>query len=230
VALIAAGAAVGDVPPDVRAYMAETYLKLKQENTQALRSYEYHSRVEAQQKGKPVSTDLYLVRFDQQGQIQQNLVGQEKAAVGKKNRFMPVSLAAGVVKRTKRGNRRKDFEGSLQYILETYDNIPPENIKNFFANATIQPGESDMSGTVRVSGTHLMLSGDSMTLWMNPKTEQTRQMRIDTIMQNKPMTILTQYGKLPDGLVYEAKTTLEIASQEMVITTDNFQFERQKSL
>jgi hypothetical protein len=227
-ALLVTGLAAAQQTPD-RAQVADAYLQQQQTAVQALRNYQWSSRIETKRKEKTTKVDLYQIKYGADGQPEETLQGQQHATELKKGGYTPMGIVIGAVSRTTESKQRKGFEADLENCLHTYRNIPPENIRGFFQNAMTQPGLNELDGTTRFSGGNVMQSGDSMSVWINPQTMETRQLQIDTTLEDKPMTIRDQYRKLPDGTPYTARTTLEIQSKKMQIITDNFDFARQGS-
>jgi hypothetical protein len=228
--ILVAGTAAAQPPRLDPAQMQQTYLQQRQQTAQALRQYEWKSRTETQVNGKTTDTALFLVRYDLEGKQQKTRIGGDEATKGGgRPRITLPGKIIGARKQKKAAEEAKEFQENLQRVLSAYENIPPDKIQGFFENASLQPGKGELSGTVRIQGNDIVQTGDTMTLWTDPRTKETRQLDIRALLEGKPMRIGSVFAKLPDGISYTKQTTVDIDAKKMRIITENFDYTRAAS-
>jgi hypothetical protein len=225
--IFAAGTAAAQLPRLDPAQMQQAYLQQRQQTARALRQYEWKSRTETQVNDKTSDTSLFLVRYDPEGKQQKTRIGGEEATKGGgRPRITLPGKIIGARKQKKAAEEAKEFQENLQRALSAYENIPPDKLRGFFENASFQPGKGELSGTIRIQGNDIVQTGDTMTLWVDPRTRETRQSDIRTTLEGKPMRIASLFAKLPDGVPYTKQTIVDIEAKKMRIITENFDYTR----
>src|SRR5262249_4924942 len=126
--------------------------------------------------------------------------------------------------------KTRDFNEDLRKLVDAYANIPPDEMQKFFQRAAFQPGQNDMQGTVRVFGTDVVKEHDTLSIWIDPKTREKRQVEILTSLHGDPVQIVSQFGKLPGDVSYTSLSTVEIKAKDLRIITENFEFVRSNTL
>jgi hypothetical protein len=220
---LAASAALAQGPPDL-AGIKEAFQK-QQANEQALRQYSWKSRTEVQVDGKVKGTLLELVRYGADGNLQKTPIGGQTAREKKLREFTPAGALIGRIKRKK----QEEYNADLRKLLDAYANIPPDRMQRFFQNAAFQPGQDAVQGAVRIFGSNVVSDHDTLSLWIDPKVREKRQLEILTSLDDDPVQLMSQFRRLPDGTLYTSLTTVEIRAKKLKMVTENFDFARSTS-
>jgi hypothetical protein len=217
-----ASAALAQGPPNV-AEIKETVQKQQQANEQALRQYTWKSRTEVRVGGDVKSTFLEMVRYDASGHLQKTPIGGQ--APRKRSRLVDKTPIGALVKHVKK-KKTQEFNGDLRKLVDAYAHIPPDGMQKFFQHAAFQPGQNELQGTVRIFGSDVVKEHDTLSIWIDSKTREKRQVEILTSLHGDPVQIVSQFGKLPESVSYTSLSTVEIKAKELQIITENFEFVR----
>jgi len=219
---LTASAALAQGLPDV-AGMKEAFRKQQQANEQALRQYSWKSRTEVRVGGEVKSTVLQMVRYGADGKQQKTVIGGQQAK--EKSKLLQKTPVGALVTRVKK-KKAEEFKEGLRKLLEAYAEIPEERMQWFMKQATFQPGQDAMQGTIRISGTDVVKLYDTLSIWVDLKTREKRRLEIVTALDGDPVRVVSEFGKLPDGTTYTKLTTVDVKSKEMKMVTENFDFTR----
>jgi hypothetical protein len=219
---LVASAALAQSLPDMAGIKA-AFREQQQANEQALRQYTWKSRTEVRVGGEVKSTVLQMVRYGADGTLQKTVIGGQKA--GEKSRPLQKTPIGALVKQIKK-KKSGEFQEGLRELLEAYANIPAEKMRRFFENASFQPGSDAMQGTLRISGTDVVKPHDTLSLWINPKTREKRQLEILTSLEGDHVQVVSQFAQLPDWVSYTKLSMVEVKAKELTMVTENFDFSR----
>jgi hypothetical protein len=217
-----ASAALAQGPPNIAELKVEAQ-KQQQANEQALRQYTWKSRTEVRVGGEVKSILLEMVRYDAGGNLQKTPIGGQAAK--KRSRLVDKTPFGALVKHVK-DKKTDEFNDDLRKLVDAYTHIPPDAMQKFFQHAAFQPGQSEMQGTIRVFGSDVVKKQDTLSIWIDPQTREKRKVEILTSLHGDPVQIVSQFGKLADGVSYTSVSKVEIQAKELQINTENFEFVR----
>ena len=194
------------------------FARAQAENARELRQYSWKSRAEVRKGGETKSTQLYLMRYDLGGEVQQTLVTGTSQQI-------PTRGLRGLIARKKKEDFVELLDG-LRAVAKSYGGLPPEKMQRFMAGAAVAPGKTARQSLVRLQGRDVLQPGDSMTVWLDAATRRQRRVEVQTTFEGKPVRIVSEFRDLPDGPTYAARAVVEYPSRELAITTENFDYTR----
>lgn len=194
--------------------------QMQQENAAKLREYNWKSRTEIRKGGETKIVHLNQMRFAIDGTLQQTQLSERSPE-------LPTSGLRGMIAKKKREEFAKILDG-LGALAKSYGNLPPEKMQRLMANATLAPEKNVQQNLIRIQGRDVLQPGDSMTIWVDVATRKQRKIEIQTMFETKPVRIVSEFRDLPNGPTYLARSVIEYTAQELVITTDNFEYERKR--
>jgi hypothetical protein len=221
----ATGLLIGVVLATAAAGQQREFAAAQQVNHAALREYSWKSRTALKLAGEVKQVRLEDVRYAFDGQLQKTVIGGGPVAEDGPGRGGPVGrVKARVIARKKA--ELKDMLAELAALGESYAHASPERVKSFAARATISKGQGLETGSVRVQGRDLLVSGDEMTAWIDPVSHALRRVSIATTYDAHPITIVVDYRTLDTGLTYAARSALAYPAKSIEVIVDTFDYER----
>ncbi|HJY88294.1 MAG TPA: hypothetical protein VKE24_15785 [Candidatus Acidoferrales bacterium] len=189
-----------------------------EENQRALRQYTWKQRTELQLKGQVKNERVELVQFDADGELQRTPLGSSPAPVERRG-------VRGHIRREK----QEETQAYLQRMIERavrYLYPSPASLSAPFEKAEVWEGKGATSGTVQVRVKDFVIQGDSMTFYVDVASHKPRRLEVTSSLDDDPISITTEYGDLPDGPTYGARTTVHAVKKQIQIKIENFDFAR----
>lgn len=196
----------------------------QKENAAALKKYAWTQRNELKLKGETKKVTLNEVRYDVEGKQQKTLLSEQpqpeeqQSSGGRRG-----GRLKGKIVEKKKGEFKEMLEG-LVALVTSYTQIPPEKLKAAMAQAKVGPGEGEMQGTAAAVLKNVVVEGDQLSLWLDPKSLLFRRIEIHSLFDKKPVTATAVYAALPTGESYMAKGTLQYPEKGVVVTIDNYDY------
>lgn len=194
------------------------FAQAQQENAKQLRQYTWKSRTEIRKGGETKSTQLYLMRYDFDGSVQQTLVGATSQQI-------PTRGLRGLVAKKKKEEFVETLDG-LKAVAKSYGNLPPEKMQRFMSGAAFTPEKTAAQMLIRVQGRDVLRPGDSMTVWLDAATRSQRRVEVQTTFEGSPVRVVSEFQDLPGGPTHAARAVVEYPSRGLTITTENFDYQR----
>ena len=201
-----------------QARQGQQFAQAQQENAKRLRQYSWKSRVEVRKGGESKSTQMYLVRHDADGNVQQTLVSNTSQQI-------PTRGLRGFIAKKKKEDFVELLDG-LKAVAKSYGALPPEKMQRFMAGATVTPEKQGRWSLVRLQGRDVLQPGDSMTVWLDAATRRQRRVEVQTTFKGKPVRIVSEFKDLDEGPTYLARAAVDYPSSELAVITENFDHER----
>ena len=192
------------------------FAQAQQENAKRLRQYSWKSRAEVRKGGETKSTQLYLMRYDVEGNVQQTLVGGTSQQI-------PTRGLRGMIARKKKEDFVEMLDG-LTAVAKSYAVLPPEKMRRFMSGAAVTPEKTAGQALIRLQGRDVLQPGDSMTVWLDAATRRQRRVEVQTTYDGESVRIVSEFRDLPDGPTYAARSVVEYPSKELTVTTENFDY------
>ena len=80
--------------------------------------------------------------------------------------------------------------------------------------------------SIQITGQPGVVSGDSMSIWVDPSTMLFRRVAINTVYDKKPVSVACTYANTSSGLSYMAKAVLDYPGEKVQVTIDNYEYQR----
>jgi hypothetical protein len=190
-------------------------------NAQALKSFSYQQRLQLQLKGETKKVTQNQITHDMNGNEQKTLLSEQPPA--------DAQPSGGRIKRRVVAKKTGEFKymmGDIAALVKSYAELPPEKLQSSLKQATISPGEGDMSGAVQIVMHNVNQNGDSMTIWIDKTTMLFRRAVIETTYEGNPVTTTANYSTLQSGQVYMAQAILNYPKKQVVVQIDNSNYQR----
>ena len=185
-----------------------------QKNAQALRQYSWKSRTEVRKDGEVKSTKLFMTRYAADGTPVQVLLEEDSAK-------LPKFGLRGMIARKKKEEAGKLIQ-ALQALAKSYGELPPAKMQEFMSKATVRV-EQNM---LRLEATDVLQPNDSMIIWLDANTRRQRRIEINSSYDAKPVRIVSEFKDLPAGPTYMARSVVDYTSEELTLTVENFDHQR----
>ena len=83
-----------------------------------------------------------------------------------------------------------------------------------------------MAGTLLIQGTDVQMPGDTMSVWIDPKTFMIRKLEIQSSYEDKPVHFTGEFRAVTDGPTYPARLVLQYPDKEVELIVENFEYVR----
>ncbi len=186
-------------------------------NALALRQYEWKSRTEVQRKGETKNVQVASVQFDSNGQKQTTVISKTPEPDLPK-----FGLRKAIAE--KKFAEFKETVRELGDLARSYAELSPAQMRRFMAAASVTPEATTEAKLVRADGRNVLHAGDSMTVWMDAASRKQRRVQIQTVFDEKPVVIVSEFQDLPQGgPTFMAASRLNYDNGTLVIITENFE-------
>lgn len=206
------------------AAQASAFADAQRANQAALRHYTWKSRTELSVAGESKGVRLEQVRYDLDGRLQKTTIGggsdQSEPRAG-------LPGPGGAIRKRVVARKREEFQellDQLAALAERYAHLPPARAQAFAAAASITQGQGVETGSVKVAGHDLLLPGDRMVLWVDPATFMTRRVEIATLHDGHPVSVVSDFRSLDNGLTYQARSILRYPEKRVEIAVESFEY------
>lgn len=187
------------------------------QNALALRQYTWKSQTQIRKEGEVKATKLFTSRYAADGTVVQLLVEEHSAS-------LPKFGIRGMVAKKKKEEAQKLIE-ELQRLAKSYGELPPAKMQEFMKTATPTLVTNVPEPLLRLESTNVLRPGDSMIVWLDANTRRQRRIEINSIFDEKPVRILTEFRDLPNGPTYMARSVVDYPREDLTLTMENFDYE-----
>jgi hypothetical protein len=204
------------------------FAEAQKQNSEALKQYTWQSRTEIKVKGESKNVKLEQVRYDIDGKLQKTEIGGSPEPQSEK----PKARRRGRGDRAKAKiveKKKKEFGEMMQALgklVASYGAIPPDKMQAFVKSAQTSQGEGEQAGTMRIQGGGVLQPGDAMTLWIDPASRMMKRIEITTALEEKPVTVVSEYQSLADGPTYQARSIVSYPAKEVELIVENHDYQR----
>src|ERR1044072_7858680 len=197
--------------------VAQKFDLAAKQNTVALQQYTWKSQTQIRKEGDVKATKLYSSRYAADGTVVQLLIEEHSAS-------LPKFGIRGMVAKKKKEDAQQLIEG-LQRLAKSYGELPPAKMQEFMktANATLETNAPQP--LLRLESTGVLQPGDSMIVWLDANTRRQRRVEINSIFDEKPVRIVTEFRDLPNGPTYGGRSVVDYPREELTLTMENFDYE-----
>src|SRR5262249_47363511 len=200
------------------AQMQQKFADSQQENAQALKQYTWKSRTEIKKGGETKNVQLNLMRYDIRGTLQKTLISTTP------QQQLPTRGLRGHIAQKKKEEFLETLN-SLETLAKSYSDLPPDKMQRFMATAVTTPEITQQHKLMRITGHDVVQPGDSMTLWVDATTGKVRKIEIQTALDRKLVRVSSDFQDLPKGPTYMAHSVMDYPSEELIVITENFDYE-----
>ena len=194
--------------------LAADIVEARKKNAALMKQYSWNSRIEVIVNDETKDTRLEQVAFGPDGGLQFTLLNDQGAALP--HGFLRKRLAEA------EREKMEKYMKSVRTLLQQYTLPTAMGVSTYIATATIQPAGAD--GLLTISGNSVVVPGDSMTLWIDAPTRQTRRAQIRTTQDGDNVVFNATYKSLGNGLNHLAFATVSIPAKNLTIQIHNYDY------
>jgi hypothetical protein len=206
--------------PDVQQKLAAVKQSLA-ENKQALAHYSWQQQETIAIKGNVRDTKMYQVHLGPDGKPQK--VEMED---------MPQSSSGGgrikqhIVKKKK--EEYQEYGEQIGALAQQYARPDPERLQQAYQQGNLMLGSGGAPGEVKMVIKNYVKPNDQVTLIFNQQAKAIQSMEIQSYLTDPKdaVKISAQYNQLPDGTSHVATMQINGVSKELLVTTQNSNYQR----
>ncbi len=227
--VVAATAAFAQEPDP--AQMALQYSEAAKKNAMMLARYSWKMRTEVtlkiQEETKQV-VKLYEVRIDLDGKPQKTELTPPPAPPpppkGRKRGIKARVQKKKAAAKEEKVAEFKQWAGALSELSKGYTTPSAGTMLDFYAKATYTPLQN---GLVEVKGRDFLKPGDSVTFVIDGATKAPRSFVFKTMLGQDAVQGNVEYGQVPAGPRYAARTTLNVPAKEVKAKVETYEYRGQ---
>ena len=198
------------------ANMAVQITEARKANALLMHQYTWNSRTELLEGGEIKDNRIELVNYGPGGQLQRSLLNDSGS-----------SLPRGFLRRAIAEQKKKEMEQyltGLRTLLDQYTLPTAGKVLDFMSQAvTTGP---DANGIVTMTGTNVVMPGDSFTIWSLAATKRPTRVQANTFYEGNMVELTATFHTLASGLNYVAYAEVTIPAKQMSIQVQNFNYQR----
>ena len=204
---------------DQLAAKAETAVKIteaRKANAKLMHQYSWHSRTELIENGEVKDMRLEQVQYGPDGRLQR-IVENEQGA----------SLPFGFIRRAIAEKKRKEMETylkGLRSLLDQYTLPTAGKVLDFMDKATTTL--ADDGRMILMNGSSVVVPGDSLSVWTDASTRQTRKIQVDTFFQGDGVNLTATFKTLRSGLTHVDYAEVIVPAKNLSVQVQNFNYDR----
>ena len=211
--LVAIAAIVSALGITIAAQTNQKFAQEQKENTAALMKYEWKSRTEILKDGETKNDQLAQMGYDSNGELQKTMIATSPEM------DIPTHGLRGLIAKNKKKEFMKTLD-DLRALAKSYSELSPDKMERLMTTATITPDQNFL----RIRGYDVLQNGDSMTMWVDPKSRRQRRVEINTTLKEKSVRIVSEFRDIPkNGPTYMARNQTSYGTS-LTIVTQNFDY------
>jgi len=222
--LIAIGALLAALAPTLQAQvanegLANQIIAARQKNAALMKQYSWSCRTEILEDGKPKDTRIDTVTYGPNGQPQHTEMSDQSNPLPRG--FLRKKIAEDERK------KMEEFLKSLRTFLDQYTLPTAGKVIDFISKTPIPaPGPG---GVLQLSGSSVVVPGDTVSISVNAPTKQTTRMSIMTTFKEDEVTVTVTFKTLASGLNYPAYIQLNVPDKNLSVLIQNFDYINQNN-
>jgi hypothetical protein len=197
--------------------LANEIIAARQKNAALMKQYSWNCRMEFLKNGKIKDTRVDVVTFGPDGKPQHTALSNQEAP-----------LPGGFLRKRIAEKKREKVEAyikGLRAFLHQYTMPTAGSVINFLSQTTIPAPGAD--GNLQITGSSVVVPGDTMSLWVNAPTKQTRRMKMMSIYEGDEVTMTASFKTLTNGLNYMAFGQVDVPDKGLSLQVQNFDYVNQ---
>jgi hypothetical protein len=194
--------------------LATLITEAQKANGTMLKTYSWNSRTEFLDNGKVEDTRIESVSCGPDGQLQRTMLNDQSAP-----------LPRGFLRKKVAEDEKKKVEkylGGLRKLLDQYTLPSAGKVLDFVSQAQISA--PDANGLLQLTGSSVVVPGDSFTLSVVATTRQTRKMQITTFFESEMVTVSATFTTLPGGLTHMQFGEVDVPGKGYTLQVHNYDY------
>ena len=202
--------------PPAPTNMAVRVTEARKANAALMAQYSWTSRTEVIDQGQVKDLRLDAVTYGPGGQLQRTVMNDQSAP-----------LPFGFLRRRIAEHEREKVEEyltGLRGLLEQYTLPTAGKVQDFMSRATATG--PDAAGLFEMTGQSVLYPGDTLSLWVNPRTRHVERIQVSTTFQGDPVSLTATFKTLPSGLNHVAYAEVLAPAKQLSVQVQNFNYNR----
>ncbi|MFO0783500.1 MAG: hypothetical protein U0636_07435 [Phycisphaerales bacterium] len=198
--------------------LAGQIVAARQANAAKLKQYQWDSRSEISMDGKQKDIRVEQLRYTPAGAIQRTVLNNQTSnmPIG----FLRKAIAEGQLQQVEK------FLHGLHDLLDKYTMASAPSMDQFIAGAAVGSATSpDGAALLKLVGTNVVQTGDSLTVWVNRATMAFQKVEVSTVYDGVPATMTATYKTSATGLTYLSMAEIDVPAKKVVLQVHNYDFE-----
>lgn len=199
--------------------LANQIIAARQRNATLMKQYSWNCRTELSENGTAKDTRVDTVTFGPDGQPQHTLLNDQSNPLPRG--FLRKKVAEAEREKT------ETYLKDLRTFLHQYTLPSAGKVIDFISKTQIPPPGA--GGLLQLSGSSVVVPGDTVSLSIDAPTRQTRRMSVMTFFQGDEVTITVTFKTLTSGLNYGAYIQLNVPDKNLSVLIQNYDYINQNN-
>jgi len=199
--------------------LANQIIAARKKNSTLMQQYSWNCRTEISENGTPKDTRIDTVTYGPDGQPQHTLLNDQANP-----------LPRGFVRRRIAEQERDKMEKylkDLRTFLHQYTLPTAGAVINFISTTPITP--PGPGGLLQLSGSGVVVPGDTVSISIDAPTRQTRRMTMMSTFQGDEVTVTATFKTLTSGLNYPAYVQVNVPDKNLSVLIQNYDYINQNN-
>jgi hypothetical protein len=199
--------------------LANSIIAARQKNAALMKQYSWSCRMELLDNDTIKDSRVDIVTYGPDGQLTHTpLSNQESPLPGG---FLRKRIAE------KEREKTEEYIKGLRAFLHQYTLASAGSMINFISQSTIPAPGPD--GSLQLTGGSVVVPGDTVSLWVNAPTRQTRRLKVMTFYQGDEISVSATFKTLQSGLNYMAFGQVDVPTKGLSLQLQNFDYINQNN-
>ena len=198
------------------AALAVKITEARKANASLMRQYTWDSRTEVVEEGQIKDTRIEQVSYSPDGKQLRILLNDQSSR-----------LPIGFLRRAIMEEKRKEMDQyltALRSLLDQYT-LPSTGKVLDFMNQAVTTGP-DAGGLILMSGSSVIVPGDSMSVWTDARTRKTRKIEVNTFYRGDTVQLTATFKTIASGLTYAAYAEVAVPAKQLSVLVQNYDYSR----
>jgi hypothetical protein len=197
--------------------LANTIIAARQKNGALMKQYSWSCRMEFLENGTIKDSRVDIVTYGPDGNLQYTSLSNQESP-------LPGGFFRKRIAEKEREKTENHIKG-LRAFLHQYTMSSAGSVINFISQSTIPAPGAD--GNLQLTGGSVIVPGDTVSIWVNAPTKETRRMKIMTFYEGEEVTMTASFRTLKSGLDYMAFGQVDIPDKGLSLQVQNFDYVNQ---
>ncbi len=203
---------------------ADTAMKViqaRKSNAALMQQFTWNSRTELLHDGKVRDIRIDLVQYGPDGRLQRTLLNDQGS------HHLPIGFLRRAIAKGKKKQTEQYLKG-LHNLLDQYTLPTSEKVLAFMDSADVELTQApDGTTLLRMSGSDVVVPGDTLSIWVNASTHEMRKAQITTTYEGDETNATSTFKTLAvSGLTFMSMAEVAVPAKKMTLQVHNFDYEQ----
>ncbi len=198
--------------------MGAKILAARQANAALMQQYTWNCRTEIHVDDKLKDVRIDQVQYGPDGNLQRTQLNNQ--AFNQPFGFFRKLAAESEMKQL------EQYLTGLRGLLNQYTLPTAGKVNAFISSSTVSPVKApDGTALLKLTGTGVVVPGDTMAIWADSATHKLRKVEISTTYEGVPATITATYKTAKSGMNYMSLAQIDVPSKKVVLMIHDYDYE-----